>query len=230
MWWCYAIVVGWHMALFAAYHVAQPLVWLPLTFGLAVPAVATAFKEIRSWSASTAYFGFVSSATTFFWIRSMQGEWPWLSFAVFAGQAAWLWTQRSELAGRSKPILWIAAFCAGVGFMSGGKGSPLWMIDLFKHTFSMSDAQAHEWVLTLRKVFHFTFYGTYALLWRSALARFDVKPRMLWACLVFVGALACFDEGRQHFTSDRTGSAWDILLDLSGAITFVGIASRRAKD
>jgi VanZ family protein len=36
-----------------------------------------------------------------------------------------------------------------------------------------------------------------------------------------VGALAAMDEARQHFVPNRTGSAWDVLLDLSGAATFL---------
>jgi VanZ family protein len=29
------------------------------------------------------------------------------------------------------------------------------------------------------------------------------------------------DEARQHFVPNRTGSAWDVMLDLSGAATFL---------
>ena len=88
----------------------------------------------------------------------------------------------------------------------------------------------------IRKSAHFIEYGLLALL--AARASFwgvSSKVREHW--IVFsiglVAAVAGVDEINQSFLSSRTGSGWDVLLDVAGGFTaLVAIAlvgSRRSR-
>jgi VanZ family protein len=73
--------------------------------------------------------------------------------------------------------------------------------------------------LQVRKVAHF---GEYALLAVLSLRALRIGTSWRWsACaattLAFVVALATADEARQGISAARTGSTWNVLLDVSGA-------------
>lgn len=88
----------------------------------------------------------------------------------------------------------------------------------------------------LRKAAHFTEYGILALLWFLAL-RGDAQGSWKWSWLLLAWLAATLwatvDELQQGLISThRTGSAWDVLLDSSGAatalaVTLLVIGSRR---
>ena len=67
----------------------------------------------------------------------------------------------------------------------------------------------------IRKGSHFIYFGVIALAIYIALPR--LKYRKLTAVMITM-LLAIADEFRQSFTSDRTASLQDVLLDTSGAI------------
>jgi len=67
----------------------------------------------------------------------------------------------------------------------------------------------------IRKGSHFIYFGVIALAIYIALPRF--KYRKLTAVIITM-LLAIADEFRQSFTSGRTASLQDVLLDTSGAI------------
>ena len=98
------------------------------------------------------------------------------------------------------------------------------MVAFLQAQYQMTEVRATELVHEFRKTFHFCFYGLNAALWNEGLRRVDpcgnrTLRRLL--ALGLVAALASMDEARQHFVPNRTGSAWDVLLDLSGAATFL---------
>jgi VanZ family protein len=77
----------------------------------------------------------------------------------------------------------------------------------------------------VRKAGHFTGYAVLAF-WAvrafvSSLMAAVSEYRHLWAVLL-VAAVATVDELNQSFLSSRTGSVWDVLLDISGGVAMAG--------
>ncbi len=75
----------------------------------------------------------------------------------------------------------------------------------------------------LRKTAHVTEYGLLAFVWYRAL-RGDRPERWRWSwaasALAATAGWAAVDELQQGFVStERTGSAWDVLIDSTGAAT-----------
>jgi VanZ family protein len=87
----------------------------------------------------------------------------------------------------------------------------------------------------IRKSAHFAEYGILALLTFRAVLLAAPKNRLAtagWIAVSIVVALASADEVRQAFSPVRTGSAYDVLLDLAGglvAILGVLFLSRRLR-
>ncbi len=89
--------------------------------------------------------------------------------------------------------------------------------------------------VAVRKSAHFIEYAILALLTFRAALLAAPKNRLAtagWIAVFIVAALASADEMRQAFSPVRTGSAYDVLLDLAGgliAILGVLILSRRLR-
>jgi VanZ family protein len=87
----------------------------------------------------------------------------------------------------------------------------------------------------IRKSAHVIEYGILALLtfraaWISALR--NAWASAAWVTLSVVALLACADETRQAFSPTRTGSPFDVLLDLSGGaigVLVLIVISRRIR-
>lgn len=91
------------------------------------------------------------------------------------------------------------------------------VIEFFVPDFSRADMYM---VLSgIRKASHVTVYGLLALLILRALwiGSVDSLVVSLGLTAVLVAAMALADEARQAASSVRTGSTWDVLLDLLGA-------------
>lgn len=84
-------------------------------------------------------------------------------------------------------------------------------------------------VLIVRKCVHATFYPLLALSILPALGRVrsDVRANAPWA-LALTAVFAGFDEVRQAGIPGRTGSAWDVLLDLTATAIVLALVIRRA--
>ena len=79
--------------------------------------------------------------------------------------------------------------------------------------------------LQVRRAAHF---GEYALLAVLSLRALRIGTPWPWSTcaittLAFVAALATADETRQEISPARTGSTWDVLLDVSGASVALAI-------
>jgi VanZ family protein len=70
----------------------------------------------------------------------------------------------------------------------------------------------------IRKTAHLSEYGVLAVLWRRATGR-------SWIALALAALTASVDEFRQLFTPGREGSAYDVLLDGTGAAAFLALVS-----
>jgi VanZ family protein len=117
---------------------------------------------------------------------------------------------------------WLVAYFSSP---SGGSGG---MIDAAMHLFGLSAENAKTVVFVVRKSLHFSFYGLLGLAgfkWASASGA-PIRRAVLVGLSIAL-AHAAYDESRQTFFPNRTGSAWDVLLDLAGASVFVGLASRK---
>ena len=74
----------------------------------------------------------------------------------------------------------------------------------------------------IRKSFHFIGFGLLASLFYIVYRKFKLKLAVVYAILTTF-TLACLDEYRQTFLAGRTGAFQDVLLDTTGAITFIVI-------
>ena len=78
--------------------------------------------------------------------------------------------------------------------------------------------RVHAWI---RKSAHFIEYAILALLaFRAALLSAE-RHRIgtaFWVALFFVATLAAADEFRQSLSAARTGSPYDVLIDVSGGL------------
>lgn len=120
---------------------------------------------------------------------------------------------------------WLLAFFSSP---SGGSGG---MISTAMQMLHLSQSQAELAVLVVRKCIHFSFYGLLGwAAFRWSLSTGCVVRRAVVIGLLVALVHAGFDEGRQTFFPDRTGSAWDVMLDCAGAGVFVWLSQRRRLD
>ncbi len=79
----------------------------------------------------------------------------------------------------------------------------------------------------IRKSGHFFGYGAIGLTWLRAWRMTTPDSAFLTdaaMALLSTGILASWDEWHQGFLPNRTSSAWDVLLDCSGALVMLWIA------
>lgn len=119
----------------------------------------------------------------------------------------------------------VPALCIGlIAYFSGGKGGADPMVRWFQDWFSMTADVAEIAVHYVRKTIHFTFYGALGLsaAW-VAVGQANSRQRAMAFALAMGTIMAIADEYRQTLTPGRSGSPWDVALDLAGAATFAGI-------
>ena len=93
----------------------------------------------------------------------------------------------------------------------------------------LPDASAYELVrihIGIRKGAHVAEYALLALFTLSALLASTraAMLRLAGLALVWVLAIAACDETRQSFSAARTGSAWDVGLDVAGGVLALTLA------
>jgi VanZ family protein len=86
---------------------------------------------------------------------------------------------------------------------------------------SLSKKEIIHLAMWLRKVGHFLAYAalfySYVRAWRWHMRRPRLQAIVLALALCLLISLA--DEGRQALYNSRSGSPWDVALDMSGALT-----------
>ncbi|PID23872.1 VanZ family protein [Sporosarcina sp. P7] len=92
-------------------------------------------------------------------------------------------------------------------------------IHYWNTTISVEERGYYHFVeFLLRKSAHFILFGLLAAgIFLSLPSRF---PRFLIASILTL-LLACGDETHQYFTGGRTATIRDVILDMSGALTFL---------
>ena len=171
------------------------------------------------------------SVATGLWGVSKDGPssvsvWP---LAGAAGGAVFFAAASSGRAKEATPFAAFTVLVALVSYFSSGHGGADSMMNWYER-YGLTEAQAHLLTLAFRKTVHFTFYGTVGVTasWvarASGAERVEVARTALLAAL----AVASFDELRQAAYANRSGSAWDVALDLAGAAAFLGLSEWRRR-
>lgn len=128
-------------------------------------------------------------------------------------------------------LAWTWVFCwAAVIWILGGDGFSLaatsqtispWLELLLG---DLEPATRVKLFLAIRKSAHFVEYAVLAILtFRAALlsAPRNQLATAGWVALFLVAILASADEARQAFSSSRTGSPYDIAIDVTGGLIAV---------
>lgn len=111
-----------------------------------------------------------------------------------------------------------------VAFFSGAGGSADGWVEAFQRWFGVRQAMAEALVQITRKFIHFVFYGSmgvlamgWALSWKRPV-RAAFSFGLVWALTHGI-----FDEVRQSFHTNRTGSPFDVAINLAGILTLMAI-------
>jgi VanZ family protein len=123
--------------------------------------------------------------------------------------------------------------CESTPFM-GGDHTGRWLMQIWPRTFAHAAPTAFGWVHhLLRKLGHFTGYGTLGLFMRRAWhhsVRIYLKivgSRLMFAAsalsVFFTFLVGCLDEWHQSMLPNRSSAFHDVLIDTSGALMFNAI-------
>jgi len=221
-----------------------PAIWLPLLMGVALAAVVSAQPWLTSSRLATLFCASMTLGTSFTYALSTKPVTSRFGSAVpkfeLVGLGVVFLFVSLLFLGRglfqkktSKMAAWliipIAASCI-VGYVSGGIGGSDHMVRLFIRLFHLSQSQAEVIVHYVRKGIHLSAYGILGFsLLRSATAGSASKGKAFAFAMLGTLCVASFDELRQTAAPNRTGSAWDVALDLSGALVFVAIGLAMTK-
>jgi VanZ family protein len=144
---------------------------------------------------------------------------------------------RAGAAGPTLPMAWLPAFF-GLVVISVESTSQLrgantgrWLMDLCNSIWGQTDGSTIATANTvLRKMGHFTGYGTLGLLfrrgWYASLrqrwmgTRGGLRGAAMMLAVLSTFLVASMDEWHQRFLIGRTSSPYDVLLDTTGAILF----------
>ena len=134
------------------------------------------------------------------------------------------------------PLLWmIMILVASSDWLAASETEGLLRRILTALFGSIPDARFHLIHFVARKSGHAVAYAILTwLAYRSARGPAPAAPAWSWRPLLcalgFSFVTACLDEAHQVFTQARTGSAWDVALDMSGvllALAVIWVASKR---
>lgn len=126
-------------------------------------------------------------------------------------------------------LLFLLIMICFLAFASSGKGGNGWQIRWLMENLGWTYDRADNLVFWIRKTLHFSFYGlvgTFAL--RFARSTGYKGNTWMWA-FAWTLVNAVFDEIRQSISPGRTGSIYDVGLDMAGCVTFVGVALLAAR-
>jgi len=114
---------------------------------------------------------------------------------------------------------------------SGPNGAPNDFAVRLASILHISLSAAEAVVVVGRKAIHFCFYGLFALFSVRAAFRAGAKgSTAIGSGIGFALMHAVFDESRQVYAPGRTGSPWDVLLDVAGMAFFVFLLNRSASN
>ncbi len=217
-----------------------PLAWLPLAMGIAVSAIVGCQPWLKAGRLGAPFVTAITSGLSLTYCLSTPPIVTRLGtiaskavlagyFAVFALSCA-LFVVRGLISRKNGAMtgwLLIPIYAALIiGYVSGGIGGGDHMIAWAIRVLHMGRDQAETAVHIFRKSIHISAYGIVGLsLFRGAIAGRTAKPQAVLFAMLIVLCFASFDELRQTTAPNRTGSAWDVALDMTGALIFTLIAA-----
>lgn len=151
----------------------------------------------------------------------------WIGFVAllmaFAVLVALLWkdTPLPDKRMRAAVIVGMVGIGLATSYFSGAPGGPGRFMWFLHHVLHLDDATATTVNFYFRKSVHVVAYGTLALSalqvarWQGANRAASWLAGYGWAI-----AHAMADELSQATVATRTGSPWDVLLDIAGMTTF----------
>lgn len=146
-----------------------------------------------------------------------------LGTVVAAYETAW------ELASRPRreslgAFAWLAVGAAcglAIAIFSGPRGGASHTVAWLRDLFGLSEVDAVTLAIRIRKTLHFLFYGFLAFSAARAARCVGARPgRAVLFGLSVAFLHGAFDEGYQSLVPGRTGTAADVLLNMSGAMAF----------
>jgi VanZ family protein len=130
-----------------------------------------------------------------------------------------------DLRPRFLPILVLSLVGWVISYASSSHGGASPMVDWLIHVTGFDRATAGSIVVLARKTTHFCFYGFVAFVGLKLAIRNGATLKIALATgLLAALSFAAFDEARQSNEPDRGGSAWDVMLDMSGATAAMVVA------
>lgn len=135
-------------------------------------------------------------------------------------------------------LLVAACICVILGLGGaefGAKSTSRYLLPMLRWLFPGLTIHTYlDLIVWLRKGAHVTEYALLGLLSFRALflSVESVLARVALLSLGVAATVAVMDEVRQSMLPERTGSVWDIALDVSGALAAIGFAlwlNRRAR-
>lgn len=124
---------------------------------------------------------------------------------------------------RKVPRVGLFVFAWAIAYLSTDKGGPDPMMRFLIDNLGLATESAQSAVVVIRKTLHFTFYGV--------LAAVSLRvSRTVGLAVTLTLSLACFDELRQASFGARSGSIWDVALDMAGAAVALWLLSRKSTE
>lgn len=223
---------------------AFPWAWLPILFGVCVFGVVSTHKWFTKTSISGPFCMSIGSGTVLTYCISTKpiagllgSKFPTIAIFLAAMTfAVWvvIFLSRGlkELPTRSLTLWLLIPIWAGcvVGYVSGGIGGGDHMVHWLMSVTTLTRDQADTIVHYFRKGIHLSAYGIVGMsLFRAGIAGRTRRPNSLLFAMSIVFCIASFDELRQTTAPNRTGSAWDVALDMTGAFLFIAVTAALLK-
>ena len=222
------------------YSFEQPSLWLPILFGAAFFGLL-AFSPRLDLETRVGLATVFGSVSCILWIVSGADAGPsrhpemQLAFENLLGVMALIGlvisiSAISKLPAKARPAMTpiVILILTGwlISYFSSAHGGSTPMVDWVMQTFGWNRDESETAILVVRKSIHFTFYGSIAITaFATPLKNGGAKHIGVIAALLTTLAYATFDEVRQSTQPDRTGSAWDVLLDMTGGSVALVIVS-----
>lgn len=215
-------------------------VWLPIALGVGLAGLVLQLPEYRGDTRPVGLALMISSVAIVLWFHSSDLRLgPTKELVLVALEQVFLIAAvvGAAMFGLSSigkrwnwPLVGLCVLVALVAYFSGPRGAASLMIQWVIRALSLTPSRALLFVLILRKVIHFTYYGLVALVATrvAVVGRASAKWAPLFGLSVAL-LFASFDERRQASEPSRTGSVVDVALDMTGAACFVLLGSSRRR-
>ena len=160
----------------------------------------------------------------------LESHWPLGILSLLVGLVAGYMAYKSM---RDVPRLKGAVLVSGMvglglltALFSGPQGGAGKFVYFLEHTLHLSEQAATVVNFVVRKGVHLTVYGSLAASAGLTAGRQGAVKQGVWLAGLSWGLLhSVLDESTQTKTSVRTGTPWDVLLDLVGIVIGLGIVT-----